>query len=125
MNLSPRWCDLLNSAGFAAAHWPSIGVGDAPDREIMSYSASSGYIVLTHDLDFGAILTATGRTSPSVVQIRATDVSPALIGTQVVFALRQMKDELASGALVTVDADRTRLPLLPLRRSADTEHEKQ
>jgi predicted nuclease of predicted toxin-antitoxin system len=37
------------------------------------------------------------------------------IGLQVVAALRQMADELEAGALLTVDYNRTRLRVLPLK----------
>jgi predicted nuclease of predicted toxin-antitoxin system len=40
---------------------------------------------------------------------------PEAIGLQVVMALRQMANELDEGALLTVDANRTRLRILPLR----------
>jgi len=42
----------------------------------MAYASVNGYVVLTHDLDFSAILAATQGEKPSVVQIRADDVSP-------------------------------------------------
>ena len=67
------------------------------------------------DMDFSAILAATHGEKPSVVQIRAEDVSPDVIGTNVITALRQMTDELEQGALVTVDPNRTRLRVLPLQ----------
>jgi predicted nuclease of predicted toxin-antitoxin system len=72
-------------------------------------------VVLTHDLDFGAILAATQGLKPSVVQIRAEDVSPDAIGGQVIRAPRQLAPELEQGALLTIDAARTRLRLLPLQ----------
>lgn len=81
----------------------------------MAYAKVNNYVVLTHDLDFGAILAATHGEKPSVVQIRAEDVSPDVIGTQVVAALRQMASELEEGALLTVDPNRTRLRVLPLQ----------
>jgi predicted nuclease of predicted toxin-antitoxin system len=66
-------------------------------------------------LDFGAILAATHGEKPSVVQIRSEDVSPDLIGKQVIAALRQMARELEEGALLTVDPKRTRMSMLPLK----------
>lgn len=116
MNLSPRWVGLLNGLGMQAAHWSTVGKIDAPDTEIMIYAAANDYVVLTHDLDFSAILAATHGEKPSVVQIRAEDVNPDTIGTQVAAALRQMESELREGALLTVDPARTRLRLLPLHR---------
>jgi hypothetical protein len=61
-------------------------------------------------------LAATHGEKPSVVQIRADDVSPDVIGKQVILALRQMASELEEGALLTVDPNRTRLRVLPLRQ---------
>ena len=116
MNLSPRWIALLRDSGVDAVHWSVVGKINAPDTEIMAYAMSNDCIVLTHDLDFSAILAATQGEKPSVVQIRADDVSPDAIGMQVVAALRQMESELEAGALLTIDPSRTRLNLLPLRR---------
>jgi predicted nuclease of predicted toxin-antitoxin system len=115
MNLSPRWVNLLTDAGIDATHWSTLGSTNAPDVEIVAFARTNGYVVLTHDLDFGAILAATQGDKPSVVQIRSEDVSPNVIGTSVIDALRQMSAELDEGALLTIDPSRTRLRLLPLR----------
>ena len=114
MNLSPRWVNLLADAGMVAAHGSTLGTNNAPNAEIMAYAREHHWVVLTHDLDFSAILAATHGDKPSVVQIRAEDVSPGVIGAQVVIALRQMTSELEQGALLTVDPSRTRLRVLPL-----------
>ena len=121
MNLSPRWAGLLLDAGIGAVHWSTLGEKNAPDSEIMAYASANDYVVLTHDLDFSAILAATHGEKPSVVQIRADDVSPDVIGNQVIAALRQMESELEEGALLTVDPNRTRLRLLPLRPNPCTQ----
>ena len=115
MNLSPRWVSVLADAGVEATHWSTLGPLNAPDSEIMAFAKSNNYVVLTHDLDFGAILAATQGEKPSVVQLRAEDVSPDVIGNQVVAALHQMAVELEDGALITVDPNRTRLRVLPLQ----------
>ncbi|ESS73626.1 hypothetical protein MGMO_15c00470 [Methyloglobulus morosus KoM1] len=119
MNLSPRWAGLLVKSGIEAAHWSELGANNAPDSEIMTYARVNDYVVLTHDLDFSAILAATHGEKPSVVQIRAEDVSPDVIGLQVIAALRQMAIELENGALLTVEPNRTRMRLLPLNWSLD------
>ena len=78
MNLSPRWISVLADVGIEAAHWLTLGAKNAPDVEIMAYAST--YVRLTHDLDFSAILAATHGEKPSVVQIRAEDVNPDVIG---------------------------------------------
>lgn len=115
MNLSPRWIPYLSAAGFDAAHWSSLGRPDTSDRDIMAFAAANRFVVLTHDLDFGAMLAATQGLGPSVVQLRADDLRPESIGPHVVAALRQMTVELAAGALLSVDPTRARLALLPLK----------
>jgi predicted nuclease of predicted toxin-antitoxin system len=115
MNLSPRWVSVLGAAGIEAAHWSTLGAHNAPDSQMMAYARANNYVVLTHDLEFSAILAATHGEKPSVVQVRAEDVSAEVIGKQVIIALRQMATELDAGALLTVDPSRTRLRVLPLQ----------
>jgi predicted nuclease of predicted toxin-antitoxin system len=81
----------------------------------MAHAKDIDAIVLTYDLDFGAILAASGGSKPSVVQIRAANLSPKIIGSSVIAALFQMESELKSGALLTIETNRTRLRILPLR----------
>ncbi|HWY20136.1 MAG TPA: DUF5615 family PIN-like protein [Candidatus Acidoferrum sp.] len=114
MNLSPRWIATLNNAGWEAVHWSTVGKGSELDSEIMRYAAHHGYVVLTHDMDFSAILAATHGEKPSVVQIRTEDVSPKVIGAQVVATLRHMEPELEAGALLTVGPRQTRVRMLPI-----------
>ena len=117
MNLAPRWVRVLADAGHDAMHWSEVGDQRASDTEIMAYALRHGLIVLTHDLDFGDILAATGGTGPSVVQIRSDDVRADTIAGQIVRALETCSNALAHGALLSVDVDRARLRLLPLRKA--------
>ena len=116
MNLSPRWAALLSDAGWEAAHWSAVGRFDAPDSEILSYAARHDYVVLTYDLDFGAILAATHGGKPSVVQLRMEDVAPQAAGPHVVAALRHMTADLNAGALLTIGSRQTRVRMLPIKK---------
>jgi|SRR5215469_2591178 len=100
-------------AGHDAVHWSIVGKADAADSEIMVFAAASDYVVLTNDLDFAAILASTHHKKPSVVQIRTEDLAPKVIGTQIVAALQRAQKELEAGAILTIEADRTRLRVLP------------
>jgi predicted nuclease of predicted toxin-antitoxin system len=116
MNLSPRWVAPLNAAGFDTQHWSAIGAVTATDEEIMAWAVSADAVVLTHDLDFSAILAFSSNSKPSIVQIRATDLNPDKIGPRVIAAINKTRAELAAGAVVSVDPVHSRLRLLPLRR---------
>ena len=64
VNLSPRWVDALADAGIESAHWSAIGSLTGLGPEIMAFAQMHGYVVLTHDLDFGSIRVATHRDKP-------------------------------------------------------------
>ncbi len=115
MNLSPKWVSVLKEAGFEAAHWSSIGRPDALDYEILTYAKSNGYVVFTHDLDFGTILAVTKADYPSVIQIRTQDVTPESLRPLVVSALHQFEKHLKDGAIITIDQKKLRARILPLQ----------
>jgi predicted nuclease of predicted toxin-antitoxin system len=113
MNLSPQWAPYLDAAGHDAVHWSTIGAHDAKDSEIMSWAAAEGRTVLTSDLDFAALLAASGSEAPSVVQLRTDVTLPNRAGPFVIEALRRFADDLGTGALPTVDVTRARVRILP------------
>ena len=114
MNLSPQWCEVLAQHGWEVMHWSSVGDPKATDAEIMSWAWEEGFIVLTHDLGFGALLVATRQEGPSVVQVRTQDVSPRHLEPLLISALRQFESELEKEAIVVVDEARFRARLLLL-----------
>jgi predicted nuclease of predicted toxin-antitoxin system len=114
MNLPPVWVDYLVASGFEAVHWAKIGARDAGDTEVMQWASDHDHIVLTNDLDFGAILASTQKRRPSVLQLRSDLLMPTVIGPVVVAAIRHSDQELRNGALISVDAVRARLRILPL-----------
>ena len=120
MNLSPQWVDVLKQAGHQCIHWSEIGSPNASDSEILLWAQSNGFVVFTHDLDFGAILAATKADFPSVLQLRTQDISPKRIGASVVSAFKQFEELLDQGALVSIDSKRARARVLPFHDKSRT-----
>jgi predicted nuclease of predicted toxin-antitoxin system len=116
MNLSPAWVPVLEEEGHTASHWSSIGSLNTPDREILSWAKANEYVLFTHDLDFGAILAATEAEGPSVIQIRAQDISPDHAKVLLLTTVKRFSRNLLEGALISVDEEKSRVRLLPLRR---------
>jgi predicted nuclease of predicted toxin-antitoxin system len=117
MNLSPAWTFYLNAAGHEALHWSEVGSPTAADETIFSWARNLGYIVFTHDLDFGSILAASQSQAPSVLQIRTQCILPGESGALILAILKRYEDTLVNGALVTIDERRTRVRILPLNRT--------
>jgi predicted nuclease of predicted toxin-antitoxin system len=113
MNLSPDWVEALHVHGIEARHWSGVGDPRAADAEIMAWAARNGFVVFTHDLDFGTALAVTRATGPSVFQIRGSGVLPESAGDRVVATLRKYENELSAGALVVYEEGRARVRVLP------------
>lgn len=114
MNLSVEWIVELAQHGWSAVHWSTVGDPRAEDSEIMAWALANGYVVFTHDLDFGTMLALTRATGPSVLQVRGQNVLPEHMGSVVIAALRQHDADLAGGAIVVVEERKLRVRVLPL-----------
>ena len=115
MNIPIQWEETLNAAGHEARHWRDVGKIDAPDTELMTWADQHGFVVFTHDLDFGALLFATNAQSPSVIQLRAANILPDAMGELILQTLKDIESELEQGALVIIDPKKKRLRMLPLK----------
>lgn len=114
MNLSPDWVGIFAKYSIESVHWLNVGDPAAIDQIIMTWANTNGYIVFTHDLDFGIILATTQATAPSVIQVRTQDILPATLENIVIQVLRQFESELDRGALITIDPSRSRVKILPI-----------
>jgi predicted nuclease of predicted toxin-antitoxin system len=119
MNLSPSWAARLTRLGFEAVHWSTIGAPTAPDDEILAWAREHGYVVITNDLDFSAILAATKGQKPSVLQIRNQDLLSDAAMNSVATAIEAFRPDIEAGALLSIDESGTRVRMLPLRRSQE------
>ena len=114
MNLAPEWTEVFGKYGWDAVHWSTVGDPRATDRAIMEWARANGYVVFTHDLDFGTLLALTRSYGPSVVQIRTQNVLPSHLESVLVNTFRQYEPLLESGALISVDEGRSRVRILPI-----------
>ena len=68
-NLPTRWVSFLASHRIDAIHWSDVGELTAPDSEALDWARERDYVVFTHDLDFGVLLSETREAGPRVVQV--------------------------------------------------------
>lgn len=114
MNLSPEWVVVFAKHGITAVHWSTVGNPRAEDTVLMDWARADDFVVFTHDLDFGAMLALTQAESPSVIQVRSQDVSPAHLEKAVIDVLRTYESLLEAKALIVLDEGRSRVRILPL-----------
>jgi predicted nuclease of predicted toxin-antitoxin system len=73
-------------------------------------------VILTHDLDFDTILAVSQASAPSVIQIRTQNLLSFDFQTLLISVLRQFRNELETGALITVEPNRAKVRILPITR---------
>ncbi len=75
VNLPPKWVVFLGARGIEAVHWSQVGDLRATDAAIMAWARDGGYVVLTSDLDFSALLATSSampwRAAPSSRSMRS------------------------------------------------------
>ena len=114
MNLSPVWVQYFAENDLISKHWSEIGKATDPDKVIFEYARQHGFVVFTHDLDFGTILAATNAQAPSVFQIRSHNLLPDAIGATVLKCFRDYSGFLSSGCLITLFDQKSKIRLLSL-----------
>ena len=114
MNLSPRLAERFRESGYESAHWIEVGSHTACDRDIVRWASENGWVIITNDLDFGAILALEGLRFPSVIQIRRLELFPDSVFPILDRVIQQFANELENGAIIVIDEKRMRVRLLPL-----------
>jgi predicted nuclease of predicted toxin-antitoxin system len=121
MNLSPVLARLLSSRGHDVVHWSEVGDYRATDVTILAWASEQGRVLVTHDLDFGAVLADTEASGPSVIQIRVQDLLAPETAETIASAIDVASPAIQRGAIVTIHEDRSRIRILPLRRRSSNE----
>jgi len=114
VNLSNKWLSFLRGAGHESTYWTDVGGEADADESLMNWARANDAIVLTCDLDFGAMLAASGAEKPSVVQLRPGRHRPELLMGRLQIALKMYQRHLESGVLLTIDLGNSRVHKLPL-----------
>jgi len=70
--------------------------------------------LVSHDLDFSALLAVQGRTRPSLITLRLRSFDPQEIASRLVAVLPGVAAVLARGAAATVEDSHVRIRLLPI-----------
>jgi predicted nuclease of predicted toxin-antitoxin system len=106
----------LRDAGLKADHVGEVGLAAAADTTILARARDHAQIVVTLDADFHAQLALSGAAGPSVIRIRVEGLKAKQLADLLVRVLEQFREDLESGAMVTVTESGVRIRHLPLVR---------
>ncbi len=117
VGISPRSIERLRKQGHDAVHLHELGLARLSDSEILQLAVDENRIVLTHDLDFGELVAASGSRIPSVVVSRLRRIQADRVGHHIDLVLKKHGPESLNGAILSVTEGQIRVRRLPVDRA--------
>lgn len=115
MGISPKTIEFLRQQGHDAVHLHQEGLDTLPDPEILRKARQEGRILLTHDLDFGELLAASGARLPSVIIFRLKNMRPEQVNRALRVILADYAETLRAGCILSITEKQIRVRLLPVK----------
>jgi predicted nuclease of predicted toxin-antitoxin system len=94
---------ILRTRGWDVVHVGEVRMSSAKDLEILVFAYENERIVVTLDADFHSLLMVKKMTSPSVVRLRLEGLKGEELAGVLEKILKDVSDDLAHGAMVTVN----------------------
>ncbi len=114
MGIAESTGQRLRAAQHDVVHLREVGLERLSDDGIVAKAQAERRVIVTHDLDFGRIVALSGRSVPSVVTLRLSDMRPSRVNLALEAALREAGPALQGGALVTITDRGIRIRKLPI-----------
>jgi predicted nuclease of predicted toxin-antitoxin system len=121
MGVSQRVVTWLQEQGHDATHLRDEGLQKLENGEIFTKAFRESRIILTWDLDFTEILALSKTGTVSAVVFRLMNTRSTHVIARLERVLLESAQDLQEGAIVSVEAGRHRVRLLPLGRQRDGE----
>jgi len=115
MGISPKTVTFLRGLGHDALHLHEESLDRLEDSAILVKAREEARVLLTHDLDFGDLIAASGAQLPSIIVFRLRDMRPENVNRYLQNIIERYGGTLEKGAIITVTEGRIRVRALPLR----------
>lgn len=114
MPISPLLAEWLQREGHEAVHVAHIGLGQAPDEEIMARARKESRIIVTADLDYTRLLALAGSSGPGIILLRGGNYSDKEMLGFLKRALATIPSAQVPNSIVVVDRKSIRRRRLPI-----------
>jgi predicted nuclease of predicted toxin-antitoxin system len=116
VGISPRLGELLMQQAHSYRHLPNHYSPKTNDVDILQIAIDNQEVIITHDLDFGALLAFSGNNQPSTILFRIHDIVPQLFHNLIINNWQTIEEPLIEGALVVIETHSVRIRKLPLTK---------
>jgi len=114
MPLSPAVAQWLEQKGHDAVHAYNIGLGRAPDEDMLDIAREEERVVVTADLDYPRLLALSGAEGPGLVLFRGGDYSDKQVLELMARVMASIPVSEFPSSVVVVDKKRIRKRRLPI-----------
>ncbi len=114
MNLPRGLGRRLSSKGHSCRHAGDVGLVSAADGLMVAEANRTREVIITHDLDYGAILAFSGEDAPSVIIIRMANTHPDRLLNRLCTVLPDVERALSEGAIVVLEDAAARVRRMPI-----------
>jgi predicted nuclease of predicted toxin-antitoxin system len=114
MDLSRQSAAHLRRQGHDAIQLSEQHLERLADQDVIRKAVLEGRVLVTHDLDFGEILAASGDRLPSVITFRLRNMHPTNVNRQLDSIVANHQESLAQGVLISVTEGHIRIRRLPI-----------
>lgn len=114
MGISWRVAAWLRASGHDSIHLREQGMDCLADKDILKKALIEERILLTHDLDFGELLAASGSKLPSVIVFRLSDMRAENVYEHMSNLIALQADALEKGVVCSVTDKKVRVRNLPV-----------
>lgn len=114
VNMPPSLTKVFRELGGTARHVAVDGYATASDVELIQIATDAGETIVTHDLDFGQLLSFTNAQRPSVIIFRIHHVNALVFGKLLKDNWELISEPIANGAIIIIETDKIRVRNLPI-----------
>jgi len=114
MGISPNTTAYLVEQGHHATHLADQRLHRLPDPQILDKARHEQRILLTHDLGFGELVSASGTRLPSVIIFRLRHMQPAHVNSYLQQIISIYHKQLENGCVISVTEGQIRTRQLPI-----------
>jgi len=114
MGISPKTVAFLKQLGFDAKHLHEEALDTLADSEILKKARDEHRTILTHDLDFGELVAASGEQLPSIITFRLRNMRPENVNRYLEEILSHHQTSLKNGSVISVSENKIRIRTLPI-----------
>ena len=108
MGISPKVADTLRSLGHEAVRCSEVGLSRATDTDILRYSQSHGFILVSTDLDFADLAFACAEPCPGLVLLRLDNPSADMMRSRLQITLTALEEDEIIGSVVIIQQNKVR-----------------